>query len=576
MNNQATQTPSVAGVFLDALLAHGIEHVFANAGTDFAPVIEALVEAGEQGRRTPCFHTIPHENIAMAMAHGYYLASGKPAAVMVHVTVGTANALCGIMNANRDNVPVLLFAGHTPSTETGHAGSRSAGIHWGQDSFDQGGMVREYVKWDYELRAGQRVDVIVARALDIAMSEPRGPVYVHMPREVLGDMVADEPVEPRNRPAGATPPQPAPEAIATAARWIAEAEFPLILTASLGRDRDSLRRLADLAEKFAVAVGTPGEPGARDVNIPTDHPMYLGTNPRKAVERADVIVIMDCEVPFWPRDTRPKGNAKFVHIAPDPLFSRYPYRGFEMDLAIAGSSSAALQMLHGELEHLSGEATRAIESRRRVILELGESHRRQIRQSIAQAAARKPIHPVWVAACINEAKRPDAILINELGVPMDALDLREPGTYMTTSPAAGLGFGTGAALGARLAAPDRQVILVVGDGSYMFGNPVASHFVARAEQLPTLTVVMNNGRWHAVNRSTVGMYPQGRAAASEHMPLVDLAPAPDYERVMQACGGFGERVGEPADLPGALRRGLDAVERGVPALLNVITQPLND
>ena len=104
---------------------------------------------------------------------------------MVHVTVGTANAICGLMNAARDNVPLLLAAGRTPLTETGHIASRNRSIHWGQEAFDQGGMVREFVKWDYELRDGQPVDAVVDRALDIAMSEPRGPVYLTLPREVL-------------------------------------------------------------------------------------------------------------------------------------------------------------------------------------------------------------------------------------------------------------------------------------------------------------------------------------------------------------------------------------------------------
>lgn len=146
---------SVASNYLQALLDRGIEYVFANAGTDFAPIIEALVAAKNEGRPAPEFILVPHENVAISMAHGYFLATGKPSAVMVHVTVGTANALCGLMNASRDCAPILLTAGGTPSTESGHIGSRNASIHWGQDSFDQGGMVREYVKWDYELRPGQ-------------------------------------------------------------------------------------------------------------------------------------------------------------------------------------------------------------------------------------------------------------------------------------------------------------------------------------------------------------------------------------------------------------------------------------
>ena len=183
------ESPDIsAQAYLARLAERGIDYVFANAGTDFAPdrskCSPATPTAGANFRKVI---TVPHENVAMAMAHGYYKIAGKPAAVMVHVTVGTGNTVNGLMNAARDNIPILLAAGRTPITETGHIASRNRPIHWGQESFDQGGMVREFVKWDYELRAGQPVAAIVDRALDIAMSEPRGPVYLTLPREVLSD-----------------------------------------------------------------------------------------------------------------------------------------------------------------------------------------------------------------------------------------------------------------------------------------------------------------------------------------------------------------------------------------------------
>ena len=167
---------TVAEAYLVALKANGIKYVFANAGTDFAPIIEGLVRCNAAGADIPRFITVPHENVATAMAQGYYKVSGEAAGVMVHVTVGTANALCGMMNAARDNVPMLVAAGRTPLTEMGDAGSRNVPIHWGQEAFDQGGMVREYVKWDYELRTGQPVGNVVGRAMDVAMTEPRGRV----------------------------------------------------------------------------------------------------------------------------------------------------------------------------------------------------------------------------------------------------------------------------------------------------------------------------------------------------------------------------------------------------------------
>src|SRR4029077_11809494 len=211
----------VAEAYLSRLADRGIEYVFANAGTDFAPIVESISRNAGAPNKFPKFITVPHENVAMAMAHGYYRTSGKLAAVMVHVTVGTANAICRLMNAARDGVPILLAAGRTPLTESGHVGSRNRSIHWGQEAFDQGGMVREFVKWDYELRTGQPVDAVVDRAVDIAMSEPRGPVYLTLPREVLGNPAVHSRRD-TVRPMGAETPEPARRAIDEAAHHIAK------------------------------------------------------------------------------------------------------------------------------------------------------------------------------------------------------------------------------------------------------------------------------------------------------------------------------------------------------------------
>jgi acetolactate synthase-1/2/3 large subunit len=571
LNKPKTINRSNAELFLDALLERGIEHVFANAGTDFAPVIEALVHDDGQGRPVPKFHTVPHENVAVSMAQGYYRVTGRPAAVMVHVTVGTANALCALMNASRDNVPLLLMAGQTPHTERGNKASRNASIHWGQDSFDQGGMLREYVKWDYELRSGQPVDTIVGRALDIAMSEPRGPVYLALPREVLGDPAPEVQTQPRSRPLGAAAAVPDAAEIENVAEALAGAAWPVIITANSGRHFRNVETLAHLADEFGIGVAHAGEPGARDVNIPLHHPMYLGTHPVEALEQADVIVVLDAEVPWWPRYVSLREDARVIHLAADPLFSRYPVRGFEMDQVVAGSSSAALPMLYAALKSVATGKESGIEKRREAFAALGRARLEGVQETIQAVSARTPIHPAWLAACINEVKTPDTIIVNELGVPMDFLDLSEPGTFIGTSSAGGLGYGLGGALGAKLGAPDRNVILVAGDGSYMFGNPVAAHFVARASGLPTLTVLNNNRRWHAVHRSTLAMYPEGESSRVPLMPLVDLGPSPDFEKVIESCGGYGERVEDPAEVSAALRRGLDAVAGGRAALLNVIT-----
>src|SRR5437763_6812185 len=231
MSRKELKADSVAEAYLALLADRGVEYLFANAGTDFAPIVEAYAKAAHTG---PMDTGIPvpkpliatHENLAMSMAHGYAVASGRVPAVMVHVSVGTANALCGVMNAARENVPILFTAGRSPLTEEGLEGARDTYIHWAQEMFDQAGMLREMVKWDYELRNGAQLETVVDRALTIATSPPEGPVYLSLPREVLAEKLSGFSYDSPSRHAVASAPAPDAAAIGDAARLLAAAQRP--------------------------------------------------------------------------------------------------------------------------------------------------------------------------------------------------------------------------------------------------------------------------------------------------------------------------------------------------------------
>src|SRR5215472_7667192 len=178
---------SVAEAYLALLAERGIEYLFANAGTDFAPLVEAFAKSARTGAPVPQPVLATHENLALSMAHGYAVASRRVPAVMVHVSVGTANGVCGALNAARENVPILFTAGRSPLTEAGLPGARDVYIHWAQEMFDQAGMLREIVKWEYELRNGLQLETVIDRALSVATTQPGGPVYLSLPREVLAE-----------------------------------------------------------------------------------------------------------------------------------------------------------------------------------------------------------------------------------------------------------------------------------------------------------------------------------------------------------------------------------------------------
>src|SRR5207253_1241858 len=228
-----TFTPETAAdAWLGLLSARGVDYLFANGGTDFAPVVEAYAKGQKLGWRLPEIVIVPHENMGIAMAHGYAMVTGRPQAMMVHVGVGTANSLNGLINASRQNIPILMTAGRTPITESGALpASRNNYIHWAQEHFDQGGMLREFVKWDYELRHPEQVETVLDRALAIAKSEPQGPVYVTLPREILASDFSKQKFSARSTIASASPPAPDLNVLEAAAKLLGSALHPLLITA---------------------------------------------------------------------------------------------------------------------------------------------------------------------------------------------------------------------------------------------------------------------------------------------------------------------------------------------------------
>ncbi len=560
----------------DRLLARlgvHVDYLFANAGTDFPSLIEAIARADAAAEPTLKAIAVPHENLAVAMALGHTMVSGRVQAVMVHVGVGTANAICGLLNASREGLPLLLAAGRTPLLESGAAGARSRYIHWAQEMYDQAGMLREAVKWDFELRRPEQLETALERAFAIANSEPRGPVYLSLPREVLAAPAAagtkGAPGTDTALPA-AVPPAADPAAIDAAAAILAAAERPLIITASGGRDPAAVEPLAGLAERFALPVISFFP---RHLCLPSDHAMHLGFEPGPLLAEADAVLVVECDVPWIPSQQGPPEGAKIIQLGVDPLFADYPLRGFPYDLAITATPAAALQALGEALAARLVGAGEAVEQRRRRLGRERENLLAGWHQARERLAAARPIHPVWLSHCLDQVIDDEAIVVNEMALSLPHLERRRPGSYFGPSPAGGLGWGLGAALGAKLAAPERFVVAAVGDGSYMFGNPTPAHFVSRAHDLPVLFVVANNSGWGAVRAATRAMYPEGQALKQNRMPLATLEPAPAYEHVIEASGGYGERVEDPAALPEALQRAARIVrQEGRQALLNVITQ----
>jgi acetolactate synthase-1/2/3 large subunit len=562
-----------AEAYVRALVAQDVECLFLNPGTDTIPVQEALSKLEQLGEPVPRTVLCLFELVALAAAHGYYAASGRPQAVLVHVDVGTQNLGGMLHNAQRGRAGVLISAGRSPyTTDPARRGTRDTYIHWLQEQFDQHGIVRNFVKWDYELRRPEQMGEVVARAFQIADTDPPGPVYLTLPREVLMEPVDGVTLFARAQAPPARTGGGDPDALGDVAARLVRSERPVVLTSTAGRRREGFEALVRLADLLALPVVE-----RRDrTNFPTRHPMHQGFDPGPFVESADLILVLDHDVPYIPTRSRPRADAAVVQIDLDPVKERIPLWSFPLTLPVRADTARALEIVASRVEGLlTGDARRRVEARR---AELTARHaaRRSAREAAARAAgSARPIAVEWLGSCVGQLQReaPECVFVDEsltshLAI-WSHLDADEPGT-MFGSGGSALGWGLGAALGVKLARPDRPVVLLVGDGSFVFGEPLAALWASQVHRAPILVVIFNNACYNANRLPLVQAYPEGYSVRGRRFVGVDLLPPPRYDLVAQAAGAAGERVEEPGDVLPALRRGLAHVRSGQSAVIDVV------
>lgn len=563
-----------AEAFVEMLNANGVDYIFLNPGTDTFPVQEALAKFQAQEKRVPKVILSLHESVAMSAAHGHFMLSGRPQVVFVHVDLGTQQVGGALHNAQRGRIGVVLCAGRAPWTQDGsRRGQRSGMIHWIQEQFDQAAIVRGYVKWDYEVRLADNLHQVVQRAFQVASASPPGPVYLSLPREVLMEKLEHLEVPEVARHGAPAAPQADAALLEEAAQILAQAKNPLIIAGSPGRNPSAVAALVALAE----ALGAPVVTSDLRMNFPSAHPLWAGALANPYLREADAILVIDHDVPYIPGVVRPRPGAKIIQIDLDPVKPTIPMWFFPVDISLHADSAKAIPVLAAALEgHLTAPARAAARARQERHGQQQQARREGWSQGALRLAAQRPISPDWLGYCIAQAVGEEDIVLNEAvtssGFVSRHLARTRPGTIFG-SGGSSLGWGLGAALGAKLAAPDRTVVSLMGDGSFVFGCPTAALWAADAYHVPFLTVIFNNQAYNAPKASLRTDY--GPSSYSERTGAwvgMDIAPSPEYALVAQACRAYGETVEDPAQLPGALQRGLERVRAGQAAVLDVRLQ----
>jgi acetolactate synthase I/II/III large subunit len=561
---------SSAYYLLEGLKEVGIDYLFCNLGTDHAPIIEEMAHRRKRGEAMPDIVRCPHENTAAHMAGGYALVTGRGQGVLVHVDVGTANAANAMHNLYRSRLPVLLMAGKAPYTSHDELiGTRDTHVHFVQEPFDQGSLVRPYVKWEWTLPSGVVVKEALQRAYSIMQSAPCGPVYLMMQRETLTQHWSVDEIKrfPSDRFGALAGAGADPALIATLAERLLAAQNPILITGYGGLDAAGAAKIDELAQ-FA---GIPIFEANSKSNISYESPCFVGFSPDKALPEADVGLLVDVEAPWFPADAQANDNTFWAHIDVDVLKLGSPMWTFPGHLRMQGSTGRILDQL---LTELKAKATprfkAAAASRLERIKGMREARLARTAKLAADPGKVGAINSHYLMAELGKVLDDEDIVFNEAVTNGPAVLMqiprRVPNTAFNTN-GAGLGWSGAMALGAKLAAPNRMMVQVAGDGSFYFCNPCSVYAVAQQYRLPFLSIVLDNSGWSAVKQSTLRVYPDGDAKDANEFEA-ELAPKVEFGKVAEAFGAYAEKLIDPAEAPAAIARCAKEVRGGRSALLH--------
>jgi thiamine pyrophosphate-dependent acetolactate synthase large subunit-like protein len=536
--------------------AAGAEYLFTNPGSFEVGFFDAFTD-------TAGMHLIMglHEGIVISMADGYHRVSGKPAFVNVHVVAGTAQMAGQLYNAARDGSALVVTAGLNDNEYFSDESSLAP-----RPGFDQKEITRQFTKISWEARHAESLPLMLRRAFKTAATEPGGPVYLAMAQYALegkarSQILAESRFMLRSRV------RPAARDTEAAVKMLLEAKRPLIVAGDEVWKSGAQAELLALSESLALPVAW-GALGYRP--FPAHHPNALGgfsMNSEYVKRGVDLLVFVGARdfggrVP--PRSPELPEAAKILRIG---IETASMSRNYPTDLALIGDTREAL----ADLRAAVGKAKRDFAARSDEIHALSAAARDRAAAAVRTASGHSPIHPDEVGHVMAKTLDRDAIVVSEnLTGRYDAFPFgfRENEPMWVGNTGAGLGWGVGAATGAKLAAPDRQVVCSIGDGSVMYS---ASGFWTQVRySIPVLTVVWNNKNYQTV-RHAYHSYGRKMAATGHYAGMYLGDPDIDFVKLAESQGVKGEAVAKGPELEAALKRGIAATRDGKPYLVEVAT-----
>ena len=552
---------------IEAFRRLDIDYVLSSPGSEWGSVWEAFARQAEENTDGPEYLSCAHETLAVNLAVGYSVMTGRMQAVMLHTGVGLLQGSMGIDTAYRQGVPMVVVSGE--SLTYSEKKDFEPGPQWHGVLSVVGGpsaLVDGITKWSQSVSSPHTLHEQLIRAGEMAQRSPAGPVYMSVPIEtMLHDWTP--PQNPRAVPSASRPVPPTADIEAVADMLLA-AKNPAIVAESIGRDPAGYSATVDLADLLAIPVSE-----CRWIdftNFPKDHPLYQGMGEPEYLHDCDVVLTLRARAPWTPPSAKP-ANARIVNIDETPFRPHMVHQSLQADVFLEGDAVATLQSLIAVL-HKKGVDDAAVAARREKWMAGHEALVADKKALEDDALAKETISPVGLCATLGDVLPDDAVYVDETithrPVIIRHLAFKGPQSFYTAATG-GLGQGLGLALGTKLARRDRLVVSVIGDGSFMYNPVTQSLALSKHKNLPILIVVFNNEGYSAMRKEHHAYYPD--VIAAEHSASVgQTITSLDYAELGAPFGFYGRRVEKLADLPGAIREAQEAVEGGRTAILNVV------
>ncbi|HEY2183782.1 MAG TPA: thiamine pyrophosphate-dependent enzyme [Xanthobacteraceae bacterium] len=550
---------------LEAFRRLRIDYIMSSPGSEWSPVWEALARQQLDRKPGPTFVESWHETLAVNMAAGYTLITGRPQAVLLHAGVGMLQGSMGVHGALQNEIPMVVMSGE--SQTLGEDPDLDIEQQW-YGGLSIGGIerfVEPVAKWARAVTSPYTLYESVIRAGEMAQRVPQGPIYLNVALEhMLHDWTP--PAAPRDVPPAPVL-QPTSQDIEYVAELLRTAENPVIVAETSGRDPKAFSALVELADLLAIPA-INGRANAY-ANFPTDHPLYLGMGNYNAVDNADLVLLVGGRAPWYPAQRRPT-TGKIVAINDNPLKGHMIYQNLHIDFYLEGDIAASLALLTAAVKNGRTDAG-GISARRQRWAREHETYVAGLRAEREKAANGSGIDPLSLVGALNDAMPADTIYVDETITHSPVLRQHLPQTQAQSffRGSGGLGQGIGTALGIKLAARERPVALLVGDGSFLYNPVIQALGASQRHELPIIIIVLNNKKYEAMRKGHVHHYPDG-VSASKDLHYGVTIEGPDYAELGTHFGFHGERVEKLTALKGALKNALAATKDGKTSLLNVV------